>query len=162
MGPHETAGTMTSVDLGWLEIERARYETLLDSATGLPRWGLLLDRAGVALAHAQRSGQRIAVFVLDDPHFPGVPFDVVRIARALHDELRPDDALARIGEQRFVVVCNDIPDDEAAARVAHRLVCGSGLTCRLGVALSASGDVAEMVIARALIEAVRMEPEPAA
>ena len=30
----------TSVDLTWLSIERARYESLFDSLTELPRWGL--------------------------------------------------------------------------------------------------------------------------
>jgi GGDEF domain-containing protein len=58
---------MTSVDMGWLEIERARYEMLLDPLTGLPRWGLLLDRTAVALARARRSGTTVAIFVIEDP-----------------------------------------------------------------------------------------------
>src|SRR6185369_4514250 len=94
-------GTMTSVDLGWLEIERARYETLLDSLTGLPRWGLLIDRTAVAIARAERSGTEVAVFVVEQPHFADRAYDVLRVVEALQDRLRPDDTLARIGEQRF-------------------------------------------------------------
>jgi len=150
---------MTSVDLAQLEIERARYESLLDPPTGLPRWGLFLDRATVALAHARRAGEQIAVLLLDDPHHPGVPYDAARIAAALQAHLRPDDTLARIGEQRFVVLCTDVRDDAAAALIAHDLVCGTGLTCRLGVALSGGDEEPEIIMARALIEAARTNVE---
>jgi GGDEF domain-containing protein len=154
------AGDMTAVDLGQLEIERARYESLLDPTTGLPRWGLLLDRTAVALAHARRTGEQIAVLLLDDPHHPGVAYDAARVAAELQAHLRPDDTLARIGEQRFVVLCPDVRDDAAAAFVAHDLVCGTGLTCRLGVALSrGDDDEPEIVIARALIDAARTDVE---
>src|SRR5947207_10956132 len=99
-------GAMTSVDLGWLEIERARYELLLDSLTGLPRWALLIDRTAVSLARARRTGNQIAVFVLDDPRYSAGPPDIVRIAKVLESRVRPDDTLARIGDRRFAVVCN--------------------------------------------------------
>ena len=153
---------MTSVDLGWLEIERARYETLLDSLTGLPRWGLLIDRTAVAIARAQRAGNTVAVFVLDDPHFPDAPYDVIAVVKVLQGRLRPDDTLARIGDRRFAVVCNDIQADEDAALVARRLVYSSGLVSGLGVALSNDHDPPELVIANALLAAVGRGPQPAA
>jgi GGDEF domain-containing protein len=153
---------MTSVDLGWLEIERARYESLLDSLTGLPRWGLLLDRTAVAIARAERSGTEVAVFVIDQPHFSDRAFDVLAVVRSLQERLRPDDTLARIGERRFAAVCNDIRADEDAAQVARRLVYQSGLVCSgLGVALSAKNEQPEQVIARALLAALPHPPEPA-
>ena len=145
---------MTSVDLGWLEIERARYETLLDSLTGLPRWGLLIDRTAVAIARAQRGGTTMAVFVLDDPHFPDRPHDVLAVVKVLQSRLRPDDTLARIGDRRFAVVCNDIQADEDAALVARRLVYTSGLVSGLGVALANDQDPPELVIGNALLAAV--------
>jgi GGDEF domain-containing protein len=153
---------MTSVDLGWLEIERARYETLLDSLTGLPRWGLLIDRTAVALARAQRTGTAVAVFVLDEPRFPDQPYDVLVVTKALLGRLRPDDTLARIGDRRFAVVCNDIREDEDAALVAGRLIWGLGLVCGLGIALGNDHDPPELVIARALLAAVGRGPAPAA
>jgi GGDEF domain-containing protein len=152
---------MTSVDLGWLEIERARYETLLDSLTGLPRWALLIDRTGVALARAARADTEVAVFVLDDPHFADRPHDVLGVARTLQDRLRPDDTLARIGDRRFAVVCNDIRADEDAAQVARRLVWDSGLQCGLGVAIGKREEAPEQVIGRALLAALPGEPPPA-
>jgi GGDEF domain-containing protein len=152
---------MTSVDLGWLEIERTRYETLLDSLTGLPRWGLLIDRTAVAIARAQRAGNTVAVFVLDDPHFPDRPYDILSVVQALKQRIRPDDTLARIGDRRFAVVCNDIQADEDAALVARRLVYASGLVSGLGVALGNDHDPPELVIARALLAAIGRGPAPA-
>jgi GGDEF domain-containing protein len=153
---------MTSVDLGWLEIERARYETLLDSLTGLPRWGLLIDRTAVAIARAQRAETTVAVFVLDDPHFPDRPYDIKAVVKVLQSRLRPDDTLARIGDRRFAVVCNEMHADEDAALVARRLVYASGLVSGLGVALGNDHDPPELVIARALVAALPKPPAPAA
>jgi GGDEF domain-containing protein len=153
---------MTSVDMGWLEIERARYETLMDGVTGLPGWSLFIDRTSVALARARRSGQEIAVFVLDDPRYHGAPCDLGRAAALLRARLRPDDTLARLGPLRFGVVCNDIPADEDAALVARRLVWGTGLVCELGVALGGDEDPPEAVIARALRAAADNRRGPAA
>ena len=153
---------MTSVDLGWLEIERVRYETLLDSLTGLPRWGLLIDRTGVAISRASRAGTTVAVFVIDDPHFPDRPFDVQAVVKELQARLRPDDTLARIGDRRFAVVCNEIRADEDAAQVARRLVYDAGLVCGLGVALGNQYEAPDHVIARALAAALPRPTDPAA
>jgi GGDEF domain-containing protein len=149
---------MTAVDLGWLEIERARYDMLLDSLTGLPRWALLIDRTAVALARARRAGRQIAIFVLDEPRsIDGLP-DIVRVARSLQTRLRPDDTLARIGDRRLAVLCNDIQLDEDAALVARRLVYDAGIECGLGVALGGDDELPDLVIARALLAAVRTTP----
>ena len=153
---------MTSVDLGWLEIERARYETLLDSLTGLPRWALLIDRTAVALARARRTERQVAVLVLDDPHFRDGPRDILQVVAAIQSRIRPDDTLARIGDRRFAVVCNDISQDEDAALVARRLIFNAGLLCGLGVALGTDEAPPELVIARALLAALPRSPEPAA
>ncbi len=149
---------MTSVDLGWLEIECARYELLLDSLTGLPRWALLIDRTAVAIARARRTGKQVAVLVLDNPTFAVGPPDVLRVVSVLQGCIRPDDTLARIGDRRFAVVCNDINQDVDAALIARRLISGTGIHCGLGVALGGDEDPPELVIARALREAVRTTP----
>jgi GGDEF domain-containing protein len=146
---------MTSVDLGWLAIERARHEMLLDKLTGLPRWALLIDRTGVALARARRTGNQVAVFVLDDPRFDAGPPDILHVAEVLKSRVRPDDTLARIGDRRFAVLCNEIRQDEDAALVARRLISGTGIRCSLGVALGDDEEPPDVVIARALLEAVR-------
>ena len=84
------------------------------------------------------------------------------VTKALLGRLRPDDTLARIGDRRFAVVCNDIREDEDAALVAGRLIWGLGLVCGLGIALGNDHDPPELVIARALLAAVGRGPTAAA
>jgi GGDEF domain-containing protein len=153
--------TSEAIDEAVIADERGRYDKLLDSLTGLPRWTLLIDRTAVAMARARRNGRDVAVFVLEYPHFPAVLYDARRVADVLQSRLRPDDTLARIGPRRFAVVCNDIGHDEDAALVAHRLVYGSGLVSGLGVALGTDDEPPELVIGRALVAAIGHGPEAA-
>ena len=143
----------TTVDLTWLSIERARYESLFDSTTELPRWGLFLDRTAVALERAESGRSRVAVFILDEPHVPDEHHehhDVRRVVDRLRERLRPGDTLARLGDDRFAVMC-DVFSDADAATVARHLIYDSGLVCGLGIALSEPGDVPETLIGRALV-----------
>jgi GGDEF domain-containing protein len=158
----ETRASEVQSGTGWLAGERAQYEKLLDSMTGLPRWSLLIDRTAVALARGRRNGKDVAVFVLEYPHFPNELYDARRVAEVLQSRLRPDDTLARIGPRRFAVVCNDIGQDEDAATVAHRLVYGSGLECGLGIALGGAFEPPETIIGRALVAALGVDPDTAA
>lgn len=153
---------MTSVELDQLETERARYESMFDTLTGLPRWSLLLDRTAVALSRAVRAEATVAVFVIDEPHFGRQPFDARAVAAILKERLRGDDTLARIGPRRFAVVCNVIRADEDAAAVARRLIYGTGLMCGLGIAISEADEPPEHLIARALEAALLRDPDPAA
>jgi hypothetical protein len=90
---------VSSVDLGWLEIERARYENLLDGTTGLPGWTLLIDRVGVALARARRSENQVGVFVIVEPRLPNKAYDALQVVEASQSRLRPDDSLARLASE---------------------------------------------------------------
>jgi GGDEF domain-containing protein len=150
----------TSVDLTWLSIERARYETLFDSLTELPRWGLFLDRTAVALERAEASGTGIAVFILDDPHLPNAQPDLRRVAAMLRSRLRPGDTLARLGDERFAAMCCDVTTDADAAMMARHLIYDSGLVCGLGIALSKPGDVVDTIVGRALIASAPLDAEP--
>ena len=156
----------TSVDLTWLAMERARYDSLFDSHTELPRWGLFLDRTAVALDRADASGRGIAVFVLDDAHLPGQETDVRHVADLLRSRLRPGDALARLGDERFAAMCCDVTSDADAAQLARHLIYDSGLVCELAIALSRHGDVPETLIGRALMAfappELESEPDPIA
>jgi GGDEF domain-containing protein len=149
----------TSVDLTWLSIERVRYDSLFDSVTELPRWGLFLDRTAVALGRAEQSGQGIAVFILDDPHLPNGHPDVRQVAKQLQSRLRVGDTLARLGDERFAAMCCDVTSDTDAAMLARHLIYDSGLVCDLGIALSEPGDVPETLIGRALMASSR-ESDP--
>ncbi len=150
----------TTFDLTWLSIERARYESLFDEPTELPRWGLFLDRTAVALERAERSGCGIAVFIIDEPHLPDVVPDVRRVADRLRAGLRPGDTLARLGDDRFAAMCCDVASDADAAMIARHLIYDSGLVCGLGIALSQPGDVPETLVGRALIASAPRDVEP--
>ena len=150
----------TSVDLTWLSIERARYESLFDSLTELPRWGLFLDRTAVALERAEHSGRAIAVFIIDEPHLPNVQSDTRHVADALRSRLRPGDTLARLGDERFAAMCCDMTSDADAAMLARHLIYDSGLVCELGIALSEPGDVPETLVGRALMATSAHESDP--
>jgi GGDEF domain-containing protein len=150
----------TSVDLTFLAMERTRYESLFDSLTELPRWGLLLDRVAVALERAERLNSGIAVFILDEPRLPGANPDVRRVAERLESRLRPGDTLARIGDDRFAVLCCDVVSDAYAAMIARDMIYDPGLLCEFGIALSVPGDVPETLIGRALIATAPAGADP--
>jgi GGDEF domain-containing protein len=152
---------MTTIDFAQLGIERAHYNNLFDPVTGLPTgWALLIDRMEVALARTRRTGSLVAAFVLDKPRlaheerFGGV-------VQSLRSQLRSDDTLAKIGDDRYVIMCADIADDAEAASLARRIINGSGVICSLGVALSIAGDSSDQLLARAIAAAtVELEDEP--
>ena len=147
----------TSVDLTWLSIERGRYESLFDSTTELPHWGLFLDRTALALERAESGRSGVAVFILDDPHLPKEQPNVRRVVDLLRSRLRPGDTLARLDDNRFAAMCCDVNCDAVAALLARHLIHDSGLVCGLGIALSVSGDVPESLIGRALVACARHE-----
>jgi GGDEF domain-containing protein len=146
-----------NADLATLELQRRAYDHLIDRMTGLPKWALLIDRTMMGLARASRTDHHVAVMVLDEPRLgtrdrradPGL----VPVARALQARLRPDDTVARIGDRRLAVVCNEIRVDEDAAHIMRRILVDVGLSCRLGVALGQADDTAEQLIGRALLTA---------
>jgi GGDEF domain-containing protein len=140
---------------------RGRQLHLLDRATGLPRWELLLDRLDVALAAVRRSGQLVPVFVVDDPRaFDGTAVDIAALALQFSEKLRPGDTVARIGARRIAIVCPGVSADEDAAGVARRILRDAGASCRLGISLGGRHDNADAVLRAALERAV--EPVPAA
>ncbi len=149
---------MTSMYSALVESQKIDYETLLDQETGLPTWALLIDRMTVALARARRTGSVMAVFVIEEPRIGRRTRDINAVARLLQSKLRPDDTLARIGDQRLVAVCNEIRIDDDAALVARRLISGAGIVCRLGIGQGGIDDTPETVLSRAIRESVRTSP----
>jgi GGDEF domain-containing protein len=152
---------MSSIDYAQVGIERAHYHNLFDPVTGLPTgWTLLIDRLEMALARSRRTGYLVAVFVLDKPRlstderFGGV-------VHALRMQLRSDDTLARIGDDRLVIMCTDIIDDAQAAILARRIISDARVTCCLGVALGGPADSSDQVLARGIAAAtVEFQDEP--
>lgn len=146
---------MASIDLAQVSMERAHYDNLFDPITGLPTgWVLLIDRLEMALARSRRTGSLVAVFVLDRPRLlSDERIDFGYAIQSLRRQLRSDDTLAKIGEDRLVIVCADVVDDAEAAAMALRIVHDSGVTCSLGVALGGASDTSDQVLARGIAAA---------
>jgi diguanylate cyclase (GGDEF)-like protein len=106
-----------------------RHQALHDSLTGLPNRALFRDRAALALRAARRSGDRIAVMVVDIDRFKDVndtlghqygDLLLEQIALRFESTLRAGDSVARLGGDEFaVLLCSST--DAAALAAAQRL-----------------------------------------
>lgn len=140
----------------------SQYENLFDPVTHLPGRALLVDRIHVALARAARLGPFVAVAVLDDVRSSYEPSaDFGAFVAHLCAGLRADDTIARIAGRTFVIVLNDISDQEAATRVIQRLLQSSGLMCNVGITFAAPPCEAPELLGRALAAVDPTPSEPA-
>ncbi len=109
-----------------LESEHLAYH---DALTGLPNRRLLQDRLLQAIAHAARSGRKVAVLLLDLDDFKGVNDTfghrigdgvLQEVAGRLSARLRAADTLARTGGDEFTVV-SEIADPQGAQTLVWAL-----------------------------------------
>ena len=100
-----------------------------DPLTGPANRVLLLDRLTVALARADRQARGLGVLYVDLDGFKAVNDrwrhavgdEVLRtVAQRLTAAVRPQDTVARIGGDEFVVLCGDLTGDDDASEVAER------------------------------------------
>jgi diguanylate cyclase (GGDEF)-like protein len=115
--------------------ERLGHQALHDPLTGLPNRTLFLDRLRHALTRRPGPGEPpqgadVAVVLVDLDDFKAVNDTfghgagdqlLTVAARRFQDVVRPQDTLARLGGDEFVLLCDPIPDEAAALRLAHRL-----------------------------------------
>ena len=155
-------------------IERMRSEVELtqlalhDPLTGLANRTLLQDRLEHAYARTARSDARIAVLFCDLDEFKLINDSldheigdaVLReVAKRLSEVLRPGDSVARFGGDEFVVLCEDVTEDQATAvaeRITEALVApieidGNTLyvTTSIGIATAGPGVAMETLIRNA-------------
>jgi diguanylate cyclase (GGDEF)-like protein len=127
-------------------IERKQSETELqrramhDELTGLPNRALFLDRLVHAVAWSRRHRSTFSVMFLDLDRFKLVNDSLgeetgdavlVEVARRLGDILRSTDTAARVGGDEFIVLLEDISDEQQAVHIAERIVSGLELPLEL-------------------------------
>jgi diguanylate cyclase (GGDEF)-like protein len=117
-------------------IERMRAEAQLahqalhDPLTGLANRALFLDRLGVALERARRSGAQLAVLFLDFDNFKQVNDSrghaagdrlLATLGGRLSAMLRPMDTVARFGGDEFTFLFEDLTNEREVVLIADRI-----------------------------------------
>ncbi|MGA9349291.1 MAG: diguanylate cyclase [Anaerolineae bacterium] len=111
--------------------EQLAYMATHDPLTGLPNRMLFNDRLTVALAHAQRNWQKLAVMLLDLDHFKDVNDTLGHsvgdkllqaVGERLTSLLRKSDTIARMGGDEFMLILPKIARVEDTARVAQKVL----------------------------------------
>ncbi|MDX9843909.1 MAG: EAL domain-containing protein [Aquabacterium sp.] len=112
--------------------EKIRHISQHDTLTNLPNQSVLRDRLGLALAHAQRSQEPLAVLFMDLDRFKIINDSLgptaadallVEVAHRLTQTVRHQDTVSRQGGDEFTLLLPEV-DAADAAHVAQKL-----LTC---------------------------------
>ena len=111
--------------------ERIEFLAYYDALTGLPNRSLFVSLLEQGVAQAKRCDQRLAVLAIDLDRFSQIndtlghdagDLLLKEIPERLKGCLRPSDAVARLGSDRFVVMLTDAGRENRAARVAEKIL----------------------------------------
>jgi diguanylate cyclase (GGDEF)-like protein len=148
------------------QLDETEHQALHDSLTGLPNRLLFRDRVEQALLRAQRSGETVAVMLIDLDRFKEVndtlgheSGDLLlrELGERLSSVLRSSDTFARLGGDEFGVVAPGA-QEAALAQMVERILTAierpfvlSGLELEVGASIGIAlyprdaGDVATLV-----------------
>ncbi|MBB5060172.1 diguanylate cyclase (GGDEF)-like protein [Granulicella aggregans] len=135
--------TQLELRLGLAELEK---ESMSDPLTGVWNRRALFRLLRNEWARHSRSGQRIAILMVDIDHFKSINDsyghprgDAVlqEVAKTLSSNLRPSDSLFRYGGEEFCCVLTDC-DLEAAKVVAERARCALESSLHAGIEVTVS------------------------
>lgn len=144
-----------------IDERRLAHQATHDPLTGVGNRAALLDRLGLALARAKRSGRSVAVLFCDLDGFKAVNDRyghdrgdrlLVEVAERIGLAVRPSDTVCRTGGDEFVIVCEDLADPDQAHVIAERVrssIEGSVVDigeARLPVRVSVGVAVADLVV----------------
>jgi diguanylate cyclase (GGDEF)-like protein/PAS domain S-box-containing protein len=111
--------------------ERVEFQAYHDMLTGLPNRLLLRDRLSVAMAHAQRRRQHLALMFLDLDHFKLINDTLGHsagdrllqdLAQRLSGCVRQDDTVARVGGDEFTLLFPGLGRGLDAVRMAQKIL----------------------------------------
>ena len=111
--------------------EQIRYQASHDSLTDLPNRMLLQDRLQQAMARARRSNYAVAILYSDLDDFKKINDSLGHafgdqllrtIAERLAENIRGVDTVARVGGDEFVVIIEQLADEEQAMSITEKLV----------------------------------------
>jgi diguanylate cyclase (GGDEF)-like protein/PAS domain S-box-containing protein len=135
---HDREGKPTGAVVVFRDVSVARAMALEmvhtaqhDFLTGMPNRMLLNDRVSQAIAWAQRHSKKVAVLFLDLDGFKHINDSLGHptgdkllqsVAKRLVDCVRGSDTVSRQGGDEFVVLLNEVGQDEDAAITARRML----------------------------------------
>jgi diguanylate cyclase (GGDEF)-like protein len=112
------------------ELELAR-RAMHDPLTGLANRALFLDRLIHAVSWSRRHRSTFSIMLIDIDRFKLINDSLghetgdqvlVEVARRLGVALRGSDTAARFGGDEFIVLCEEISDEQQAVRLAERIM----------------------------------------
>jgi diguanylate cyclase (GGDEF)-like protein len=113
-----------------LDERRLAHQATHDPLTGVGNRAALVDRLELALARARRSGRSVAVLFCDLDGFKAVndrfghdrgDHLLVEVAERIGRAVRPSDTVCRTGGDEFVIVCEDLTDEDQAYAIGERV-----------------------------------------
>lgn len=121
-------------------LERIAYLAHYDSLTGLPNRALLADRMKIAIGHAARRHERLALLFLDIDRFKLVNDSlgheigdkVLKIVAArMQSTVRHTDTVSRMGGDEFIVLLSEIGAPADVARIAEKITAAVCQPCNI-------------------------------
>ncbi len=121
------------IDITHLKSQETKYKNIAnyDPLTKLPNRLLLSDRLSLAISHAKRYENTVAVCMIDLDGFKAINDTLghdagdallIEVAKRMQKVVRGDDTVARLGGDEFVIILADIAKTDECAVTLYRLL----------------------------------------
>ncbi len=111
--------------------QQLAHQAFHDPVTNLPNRALFVERVRHAIGRARREGNKLGVMFLDIDDFKTIndslghsagDATLIDLAKRLSQSIRTSDTAARFGGDEFVVLLEDLEDEQTAVEVAERVL----------------------------------------